>query len=130
MYKNTKNPLFDLLKNVFPIILVMYVISIGVTFFFGLRIDWIIGLTIGFIYLILSNIYLARVMNSAIDRPEKSAKRLMTSCYLIRYIFLLGLGVIAYFAGFINIFAIFIPQFYLRIALLINNFFEKRGNRK
>ncbi len=131
MNKYRDNPLRSFFKKLFFKMSVLLVLTYIITALISFSIDikMIIGLLIGFAYMIFSNIFMADSIYCALTFKQTHAKRLVMSSYIIRYILLLGVCVIGYKIGILNPFGVLIPQFYPRIAMTIDNFLDKEVKR-
>ena len=131
MNKYRDNPLRPFFKKLFFKMSVLLVLTYIITALISFSIDikMIIGLLIGFAYMIFSNIFMADSIYCALTFKQAHAKRLVMSSYIIRYILLLGVCVIGYKIGILNPFGVLIPQFYPRIAMTIDNFLDKEVKR-
>lgn len=109
---------------------VMSVASFLITLIWGFELSMLIGMIIGYVYLVFCYCYLAlTVCRATTLKDKKAAKRKMFSCYAVRLGGLFILCWIGYMVSFINPIGVLLPQFFPRIALMINHFFfSKRGN--
>lgn len=120
--KNPKDTISPLIKKMYPFIILANIPVWLLSLIWGFDVSMIIGLVVGTAYCILAQIYLGKTINYAVKFNEIKAKRLMISCYLLRF---LGLGILCYLAvefEFMNFVGILIPQLYPRIVLTFMGF--------
>lgn len=131
MNKYKDNPLRPFFKKLLFKMSVLLILTYIITALISFSIDvkMIIGLLIGFVYMIFSNVFMADSIYSALMFKQAHAKRLVMSSYIIRYVLLLAVCVIGYKIGVLNPFGVLIPQFYPRIAMTIDNFLDKEVKR-
>lgn len=121
------NPLRNILREMIPGLLVLTFISFLVSLFWGFKLPVLIGFLVGLIYVVLSYYYLSETIYRAVKRSKKTAQRMMFICYLLRYLILVLLCLIAVKVKFINVFAVLIPQLFPRLVLTLNNFKERKA---
>ncbi len=121
------NPLRKMLREMFPGLLVLTFIAFLVSLFWGFKLSVLIGFALGFIYVVLSYYYLSETIYRAVNHSRKKAQRIMFFCYLLRYLILVLLCLIALITKVINVFALLVPQFFPRIVLMFNNYKEGKA---
>lgn len=127
MIKSYKTPLRKIFLNMIPGLFVLTALAFLISLFWGFKLSVLLGFLIGFIYVVLSYFYMAETIERAVKRNKKTAQRMMFCCYLIRYIVLLLICVIAFKTEIFNVFSVLIPQFFPRIVLMFNNFRERKA---
>ncbi len=123
--KGTNDTITPLIKKMYPYVILMNIPVWLISLLWGFELSMIVGLVVGTVYCILAYIYLGKTINYAVNFGEIKAKRLMLSCYIIRFI---GLGILGFLAlkfSFMNFFGVLIPQFYPRIVLTFMGFSKK-----
>lgn len=121
------NPLRKMLREMVPGLLVLTFIAFLVSLFWGFKLSVLIGFVLGFLYVVLSYYYLSETIYRAVNHSKKKAQRIMFFCYLLRYLILVLLCLIALITKVINVFALLVPQFFPRIVLMFNNYKEGKA---
>ncbi|MCD7772954.1 MAG: hypothetical protein LUH08_02730 [Ruminococcus sp.] len=121
------NPLRPYFKKLIFKMLLMLIITYIITALISFSIDikMIIGLLAGFAFMLLSYLFMADSMYTALTTRKAHAKGIVMTSYLIRYVLLLGICISGYKLKILNPFGVLIPQFYPRIAMTIDNFSDK-----
>lgn len=131
MNKYKDNPLRPFFKKLILKMLVLLVLTYIITALisFSFDVKMIIGLLVGFIFMIFSNLFMADSIYCALTVKKARAKGIVMTSYIIRYVLLLGICVLGYKIRILNPFGVLIPQFYPRIAMTIDNFLDKEVKR-
>lgn len=119
-----------LLRKMIPPMFVLNVAAFLITLFWGFDVKDLVGFTVGFVYMVACYYYLARTIEKAVETNVKKAKRMMMSCYAVRFAGLFVICFIAFEFGIYSVVGVVIPQLYPRIvlsfdALLGINYFGK-----
>lgn len=127
MSKLKDNPLRPFLKKLLfkmsVLLVITYIITALISFSFDVKM--IVGLLVGFAFMIASNFFMADCMYYGVMLNRLHAKKIIVGSYFLRYILLFLICVFGYkFVG-INPFGVLIPQFYPRIAMTFDNLFKK-----
>ena len=99
---------------------VFTVLSFLLSLIYEFDITMLSGLVAGYAYVMICNVYLALTIEKAVTKTQGKAKKLMLSCYSIRFAGLILLCWLGAYSGVFNIFGLIIPQFFPRIALTIS----------
>ena len=118
--------LFRMIKVMAVINVIFYLLSL----IFGFNLKTLLGFLVGFLYVCLCYVYVARTVENAVEMTKDKAKRSVISCYIIRYV---GLFLLCFFAmefKIFNVVGIIIPQFYPKMALGVISFWERKISNK
>lgn len=96
----------------------------------GLDFKVFAGLAVGFVIMLLCAYFMTDIMFISVNYKRDKAKRLIVSCYIIRYALIFGVCAAGYFTKALNPFAVIVPQFYLRIAIHLDSILDKGVCRK
>ena len=113
--------------NMIPGLFVLTALAFMVSLFWGFKLSVLLGFLIGFIYVVLSYFYMAETIERAVRRSKKTAQRMITGCYFIRYFILILICAAAFKTEFFNVFCVLIPQLFPRIVLMFNSFAERKA---
>ncbi len=127
MIKSNDNPLRKLIWEMVPGMFILTVIAYIISLIWGFRLSVLIGFLLGFAYVTLSHFYMAETILRAVRQSKKKAQRMMFFCYLLRYLLLILLCLIAVRVKVLNVFAILVPQFFPRLVLMFNNLKERKA---
>lgn len=119
-----------IVSRMIPVMALLNVCVFLLTLFGGFSLDMLLGFAVGFAYLVWCYRYLARTVEKAVGLDVKKAKRLMLSCYCVRYGGMFALCFVGYWFGIFSPLGIAVPQLYPRIvlsadALIGKNYFGK-----
>ncbi len=121
------NPLRKMLREMIPALSILTFIAFLISLFWGFRLSVLIGFALGFIYVVLSYYFLSETIYRSVKQSKKNAQRMMFFCYLLRYLILVILCLVAAITKFINVFALLVPQFFPRLVLMFNNYREGKS---
>ncbi len=105
---------------------VMTLVCYGVTLFWGFDVPTLIGFLLGYGYVWLCYEYLAKSCERAVELDVKKGKRVMMTCYIVRFSGLFILSAAAMLTGYVNVIGILVPQFFPRIVLTAREFFIRK----
>ncbi|MGN0602027.1 MAG: ATP synthase subunit I [Oscillospiraceae bacterium] len=125
-----KSSLKPLLVKMILIMAVINVLFYSLSLVWGFELSMLLGFAIGYIYVALCYIYVAKTVENAVEMSEKKAKRTVITCYAVRYAGLFLLCFVAAEFKFFSIIGIVIPQFYPKMALGIIAFWESKSMGK
>lgn len=121
-----KSLLIRMIKVMAVINLVFYLVSL----IFGFDVKILLGFLIGFLYVCLCYIYVARTVENAVEMTKTKAKRSVIACYVIRYVGLFLLCFVAMEFKIFNVVGILIPQLYPKMALGVMSFLDRKISNK
>lgn len=130
MKKENNSSVYMLLKKMILIMGVINVFFYLLSLIWGFSIKMLLGFVVGFIYVCLCYVFVARTVVNAVEMPQKKAKRSVISCYVIRCFGLFLLCFIALEFKIFNVIGIIIPQFYPKMAIGLITFMDNRAKRK
>ena len=130
MKSDNNSSIFKLLKRMIIIMGVINIFFYLLSLIWGFSIKMLLGFLVGFIYVSLCYVYVAKTVENAVEMPEKRAKRSVISCYIIRYIGLFLLCFVAIQFKIFNVVGILIPQMYPRMAISVISFLDNNFARK
>ena len=121
-----KSPLRELVHSMLLPMAVMTVVCWAVTLIWGFDVPTLIGFAIGYVYVVVCYEYLAWSCEKAVELDVRKGKRVMLTCYMVRYAGLFALSAAAMLTGYVNVIGVLVPQFYPRIILTAKEFFIKK----
>lgn len=123
---SVKSLLVKMIKVMAVINLLFYLASL----IFGFSLKTLLGFLIGFLYVCLCYVYVARTVENAVEMTKDKAKRSVIACYVIRYVGLFVLCFIGLEFKIFNVVGIIIPQFYPKMALGVISFGDRKIRNK
>lgn len=127
--KSTSNEsrlLAPLTENIIRYGAVLCAAAWAVTLVSGFSLRTVFGFAVGYVFMCLSMIYLARTCERAVALDSERAKRLMKQCYFLRYMGLFAVCAFSMLTGALNVVGVLVPQFFPRIILTVGQFSERR----
>ena len=122
-----KSPLRELVRSMLVPMAVMTLVCWAVTLIWGFDLPTLIGFALGFVYVCVCYEYLAFSCEKAVELDVQKGKRVMLTCYLVRFAGLFALSAAAMLTGWVNVIGILVPQFFPRIILTAKEFFLRKG---
>lgn len=122
-----KSPLRELVRSMLVPMAVMTLVCWAVTLIWGFDLQTLIGFALGFVYVTVCYEYLAISCEKAVELEVQKGKRVMLTCYLVRFAGLFALSAAAMLTGWVNVIGILVPQFFPRIILTAKEFFIRKG---
>ena len=132
LYNDNKEygAVFPLLKRMFIAMAVINLFFYALSLIWGFSLSMLLGFLIGFVYVCICYVYVAKTVVNAVEMSEKRAKCSVITCYGVRYLGLFLLCFAAMELKIFNIIGIVIPQFYPRMAISIIAFLDRKSKRK
>ena len=124
-----KSPLRELVRGMLAAMAVMTAVCWAITLLWGFDLPTLFGFAVGYVYVVVCYFYLARCCEKAVELDVQKGKRVMLTCYLVRFAGLFALSAAAMLTGSLNVIGILVPQFFPRIILTTREFFiNKKGS--
>ena len=121
-----KSPLRELVCSMLVPMAVMTLVCYGVTLFWGCDVPTLIGFAVGYGYVVACYFYLASSCEKAVELDVKKGKRVILTCFFVRFAGLFALCAGSMLTGYVNVIGVLVPQFYPRIVLTAKEFFIKK----
>ncbi len=99
-----------------------------VSLIWGFSLPALIGFCLGYGYVVFCCFYLASSCEKAVELDVKRGKRVMLTCYAVRFAGLFALCAFSMLTGYINVYGVLLPQFFPRIVLTVTEF--RRSKKK
>ena len=105
---------------------VLSVLCWAFTLIWGFELRTLTGFAVGYGFMCLAMIYLAKSCEKAVGLDVMKAKRLMTQCYILRYFALFAICALSMLTGYVNVVGVLVPQFFPRVILSVIQFFSRK----
>ena len=124
---NDKNSVRLLLGQMIIVMAVISLVFYLLSLCWGFDLKMLLGFAVGYVYVCLCYVYVARTVENAVGMSKQKAKRSVITCYVIRYAGLFLLCFLAMQFKCFNVVGVVIPQFYPRMAVGIISYFERKN---